>query len=248
MQINKKSPVPLYHQIKNFLMNQIKEEQLAEGEKLPSEPEMMTKFDVSRSTVRKALAELEKEGYVEKFHGKGTVVRKPKISPLAALTSFSQNMRAVGLNPTYQTKEIEFCTPPLNIANFFGMKSENDKALFLNRVLLADLKPIAIQQVYLSKKLVEPIQNYFTKEYLDNNSMYKLLENKLGITLWKAEENISAIQAGEEEKELLNLDSKIPLLLINRKTYNKAEEAVEYARLTYRADLYSYKFNLLAEA
>lgn len=248
MIVDKNNPLPLYHQIKNHLMNQIKDEKLQEREKLPSEPEMMKTFDVSRSTVRKALGELEKEGYVEKFHGKGTIVCRPKITPLAALTSFSQNMRAAGLTPTYETKEIDICSPPLNIANFFEIDPDQDNTtIFMKRVLLADLKPIAIQQVYLPINLIHSIQNYFTKEYLDSHSMYKLLEDKLGISLWKAEEDISAIQAGDEEKELLHLDSQIPLLLINRKTYDENKNAIEYARLTYRADLYSYKFNLLAK-
>ena len=248
MILDKNNPIPLYHQIKNHLMNQIKEEKLKEGEKLPSEPEMMDEFNVSRSTVRKALGELEKEGYVEKFHGKGTIVRRPKITPLAALTSFSENMKKAGLNPTYETKEIDLCSPPLNIADFFGIDpNKKQTTLFMKRVLLADLKPIAIQEVYLPLDLIAPIRKYFTKEYLDNHSMYQLLENKLDISLWNAEEDINAIQAGSEEKELLKMDSQIPLLLITRKTYDKDQRPIEYARLTYRADIYSYKFNLSVE-
>lgn len=248
MILDKNSPIPLYYQIKNYLMKKIKEDDFKEGEKLLSEPKMMEKFDVSRSTVRKALGELEKEGYVEKFHGKGTIVRKPKITPLAALTSFSENMEKAGLKPSYETKNIEICTPPANISKFFNIEPDKkNTTLFIRRVMLADLKPIAIQEAYLPMSLVEPVMEYFTEEYLNKNSMYKLLEDKLNIILWEAEENINAIQADSEEKELLKMNSKKPLLLINRKTYNKNKMPIEYVRLTFRADVYSYKFKLTAE-
>lgn len=248
MIIDKNNPVPLYHQIKKYYRDQIKEEKIREGSKMPSEPEMMEKFNVSRSTVRKALGELEKEGYIEKFHGKRTIVSKPKIAPLAALKSFSEDMKNAGFKPSYKTQTIELCFPPMHISNFFNIEDTNHKTtLFMKRVLLADSKAIAIQNVYLPIKLIEPIKEFFTKDYLDNNSMYKLFEEKLNINFRKAEEDISAIQADEEEKELLDLNSQIPLLLINRKTFNDKNDPIEYARLIYRADIYSYKINLTAD-
>lgn len=70
--IDRNNPVPLYLQLANILREQINSGVIAQGDKLPSETEMMRQYDLSRLTIRDALAVLANEGLVEKHHGKGT--------------------------------------------------------------------------------------------------------------------------------------------------------------------------------
>lgn len=70
--LNHNSPVPLYHQLAERLKRQIEAGEIAQGEKLPSESEMMKQYGIGRLTVRGALSQLVNMGYLEKQHGRGT--------------------------------------------------------------------------------------------------------------------------------------------------------------------------------
>ena len=66
--------MPMYLKIKNDIMQQVKNNLLLPGDRLPTELQLMEKYGVSRITVSKALGELKNEGYVERFPNKGTFV------------------------------------------------------------------------------------------------------------------------------------------------------------------------------
>lgn len=70
--LNTNSYIPLYYQLKEEIKDKIKKGYIKNGEKLPSEAEMVIKYGIGRLTIREALSYLVKEGYVEKRRGKGT--------------------------------------------------------------------------------------------------------------------------------------------------------------------------------
>lgn len=74
--IDKKSPVPLHYQLKEYLKRQIETGQLKPGQRIPTEEEFCQMYGISRSPVRQALVELERSGWIERFRWKGTFVRK----------------------------------------------------------------------------------------------------------------------------------------------------------------------------
>ena len=101
MDINPQSAVPLYFQIEQDLASSIAAGEIAPGGRLPSEEELIQKYNVSRTTVRKARQELERLELIEIRRGKGTYVRKAKITQeLTALTGFVEDMAAIGMQPS----------------------------------------------------------------------------------------------------------------------------------------------------
>ncbi|HRR91935.1 MAG TPA: GntR family transcriptional regulator, partial [bacterium] len=91
--LDRRSPIPLYYQLKEILLDLIKSGEL-EGGRLPTEEELSTKYSVSRGTVRKALAELESEGLIVTEAGRGTFVVKPKFEQsLLKFYSIGREMR-----------------------------------------------------------------------------------------------------------------------------------------------------------
>ncbi len=93
-------PVPLYHQLKLLLQQDIAQGVYQPSGRLPSEPELIRKFGVSRITVRQALDELEAEGMVVRRHGKGTYVAEPRIEQeLLRLTDFVEDMQQADCIP-----------------------------------------------------------------------------------------------------------------------------------------------------
>ncbi|MDP1740785.1 FadR/GntR family transcriptional regulator [Polaromonas sp.] len=67
-------PRGLVTEIVEGLASSIREGQLLPGDKLPTEAEIMVRFDVSRTVVREALSRLQASGLVETRHGIGTFV------------------------------------------------------------------------------------------------------------------------------------------------------------------------------
>ena len=82
MIISNSSPVPIYEQIKQSIINQILDEELNENELLPSIRVLAQDIKISAMTIKKAYDELEKEGYLKSIQGKGTFVA-PKNTELA---------------------------------------------------------------------------------------------------------------------------------------------------------------------
>ena len=98
--LNKNTPIPLYYQLKQWIIEQIERGDLKPGDVIPSERELSEEFEISRMTVRQALTELVNEGKLVRERGKGTFVAEPKISQdLFRLTSFSEDMKSCGMTP-----------------------------------------------------------------------------------------------------------------------------------------------------
>ncbi len=73
------SPVPIYEQIKNQIINQIMSDELREGDSIPSIRSLASDIKISVMTIKKTYDELESEGYIESIQGKGTFVAPKNI-------------------------------------------------------------------------------------------------------------------------------------------------------------------------
>src|SRR2546426_115752 len=98
--LERTNPLPLYYQLKEVLRQQIRSGHLAPHTAIPSEPELVASYHVSRATVRQALSELVHEGLLYRQHGKGTFVCEPRIQQtLSELASLSEELKRRGKRP-----------------------------------------------------------------------------------------------------------------------------------------------------
>src|SRR5260370_17742489 len=99
--LERSNPLPLYYQLKEVLKQQIRAGHLAPHTAIPSEPELVAQYHVSRATVRQALTELVHEGLLYRQHGRGTFVCEPRVQQhtISELTSFSEELRRRGKQP-----------------------------------------------------------------------------------------------------------------------------------------------------
>src|SRR5882762_12020537 len=81
-------------------------DQLQVGEAIPPERRLSSDLGISRLTLRAALDDLVRDGYLERRHGSGTFVTQPKIAQQLTLTSFSEDMRRRGMTPSSRTLEL----------------------------------------------------------------------------------------------------------------------------------------------
>jgi GntR family transcriptional regulator len=244
VEITKGSIIPLYKQLKNHIINLIDDGVFNIGDCLPSEKDLENQFNVSRITIRRALQELVVEGKIVRIPGKGSFVLQPKIEPLTALTSFSENMRAQGYEPSYKDTVITFVKPTRTIQSHLKVP-ESERVLHIHRMMLANGEPMAIQNLYLAERIYSREPSLFIPELLNKISLYKIFELELGLTLFRADEWVDASKATQEEASLLNIKKGDSVLVIDRVTYSSTEpDPIEYVHQLYTASRYRYKVEL----
>jgi GntR family transcriptional regulator len=206
--IDSESIVPLYKQLFHYLNSAIENHEFKPGDRIPSENELAREFNISRVTIRRALQELVHQEKIVSVPGKGSFVLQPKIEPLTALTSFSENMRASGRIPSCSQTRVTLEEPPPNVAEVLQLYA-TERAMHIYRLMLADGQSMAIQNSYLPSYIYERNSVLFKPEVLDNTSAYKVMEIEIGIKLFRAEEQVeAAIAYPNEAKDLAISEGK----------------------------------------
>ena len=234
--VDKQSLLPLHLQIRNILKVEIQNGDYAD--KIPPEFELMERFEVSRSTVRQAIANLVDDGVLEKKQGLGTFITSRPIEEwLGNFTSFIDIVNGRGLVPSIRVLNQGLAEQPKEVAQTLGM----DQFFFIHRLRLADDIPLVVEKQYYPVNLGLELAKYD----LNNVSTYDILESKMGQVLWDARQLITCTMPTIEEKELLNLKSaSCCVLLSERFVNNQNGELIEYERSIYRADMYAFNINL----
>lgn len=242
MKISRESPLPLYYQLREHFQGNIEGGVWEVGTVIPPEAELADEFGVSRATVRQALLELVRLGRLHRVQGSGTIVTEPaqpKVEPIGALTSFSENMKAAGITPTRRTLVAEWREPAGE-----ALKALFDyvpRAYYVERLLLADGVPLGIQRAWYPESLVLQAENMFAKTELDHRSIYGILQEECGATLDIAEETIDVLMPSQHDAALLELEPGSPIMLVHRQTFDPDRRLVESVRLFYRSDRYRYR-------
>jgi len=233
--INRDSPVPLHHQVRNYLLGCIERGELLPGQKLLQEREYAARFGLSLAPVRQAILDLVKEGYLYRVPGRGTFVREQKVEEkISILSSFSESMRAKGLSAVLGVVALGVSKIPPNIRA--AIATEDQQCVFLQRVALIEGKAIALLSSYLPARLVSGL------ETLDFNgrSLYKTLEERYGIVLARAESTIEVVRCRGTQSTVLGIPPGTPMLQVEGKTYDVTDQFVEFSQVLYRADRFRF--------
>lgn len=233
--IDKQSRIPLYYQLMDIIIEKIEVENLKEHDRLPSERELCEGYNVSRSTVRQAIQELEKEGYIYREHGKGTFVSPKKMKQdLLGFYSFTEEMKKKGKKPNSKVLNFQVIESNEKIAK--KMKLEiGDKIYEFTRLRLADNEPMMLETSYV------PYDRFpnLTKTELQEKPMYDIFTEKYNTTFTKAEEMLHPILTKDFEAELLECPKDFPSMMIERITY-EGDIVIEYTKGIARGDRFKY--------
>ena len=233
--IDKNSPIPIYHQLEEYIKAQIDNGDIQPDEAIPSERVYADMFQISRMTIRQALTNLVNDGYLYRQKGKGTFVNKKKVEQrLQGLTSFTEDMKERGLTPGSRLVSFEIIPSGREIAERLKL-NENTPVYEIKRVRLADNVPMALETTYLPANLVKGL----TEEII-NQSLYQYIEEKLSLTIHEATQQIEASIAKEQELRLLEIEKGSPVLLILRTSHLKDGTPFEFVKSAYRADRYKF--------
>jgi GntR family transcriptional regulator len=208
-------------------------DQLHVGEAIPSERRLSSELGISRLTVRAALDDLVRDGYLERRHGAGTFVSEPKIAQQLTLTSFSEDMRRRGMVAGSRTIELRETHAGAAVGRALNI-SPDARVKLIRRLRLADGEPMALETLHVPAAIVPGL----TPELLEDSSFYDLLEREYGVVIASGTQSIEPTVTNEEESELLGVPLHSPAFLFERTSRTESGETVEFVRSLYRGDRY----------
>jgi GntR family transcriptional regulator len=227
-----------YESIRDQVLDLV--EGLETGAAIPSERELCARFGVSRMTLRRAIDDLVREGFLDRQHGRGTFVGVPKIAQSLTMTSFSEDMRRRGFAPGSRTVSLRRMAAGPRLARRLET-SPAAEVLQIRRLRLADGVPMALETLSVPAVQVPGL----AAQDLVDTSFYALLEARYGITIASGRQTIEPTVCYEEESALLAVPLHAPAFLFERTSRTADGAVIEFVRSIYRGDRYQLVVELL---
>jgi GntR family transcriptional regulator len=211
---------------------------LAPGSPLPSERELAERYGVARMTVRGEIERLTNEGVIYRAHGRGTFVAEPRVAQAMTLTSFTEDMRGRGMEPSSKVVAQE----PVEAGEALAARLEvrpGTPVVRLDRVRLADRIAMAYEEAYL------PAERFPGIEQTDfaGVSLFDLLAERWGIELGDADQRVVATTIEGAEAALLEVPDGQPGLRFRTLARDLDRVPVYYAVTLYRGDRYEIELH-----
>jgi GntR family transcriptional regulator len=223
---------PLYAKVEMALAADIAAGLLPIGSQLPSEDCLVSRFEVSRTTVRKAIENLVSRGLVQIRRGRGTFVAEPRIhQELTELSGFVEDMTALGRHPTARLLDHRVVVAGEAVARELDITA-GTQVTRIERVRLADGVPISLDETYLPLDIGRKI----VQHDLEAEPIFSLLEDKYDLPLVEAKYQLEATTATEHVAAALGIAAGSPIFLIERTSYCAGPRPIDYEKLYYRGD------------
>jgi GntR family transcriptional regulator len=234
--ISRAAPVPLHVQFRELFQELIEQGDLRPGEQFPRERELAAGYGVSLAPIRQAILDLAKEGYVYRVQGRGTFVRAQVAEEkIAILSSFSESLRAQGMEPELHVLRQELVPTPPPVAR--ALRTRERKVLVIERLASVAGEPVALLTAYLSQRTFPGLTSF----PLEGRSLYAVLREEFGVTMSRAESVVEVARCGADHARLLHLAAGAPVLQVEGTTFDDAARAVEFATVRYRADRFKFR-------
>lgn len=236
MKLNRDSHVAMHRQLAQKLRAAIALGTYKPGDRIPAEPELAERHGVSRITARQAVMQLVRERLVVRRQGKGTFVAAPPVHhDLLDPHGIYDELVARGVD--LRTEVLEYAlraaAPDVNER----LRSGGRKVVHWKRLYLRHGEPFAVSWVYLSSAL--PV---VSREQVAQHSTYQLFERVLEVKVSHADLSVRASAPTPELRRLLRLRAGVPLIALERVSYDAAGAPLEYT--LYWANAESYEFVL----
>ena len=221
------------------LISEIRKGNYQPNDKLPSENELADRFKVPRIVVRKAYERMQELGYIFSKQGKGSFVQNQKLQIPLILTgdvSFSEKMREL----KYDFKTINLSCEKINYdsTTYHSLNAHHDDVVYkISRVRVVADCPIAVHTSFLAQSVFEHIES----EGAGITSVFHYFRQQGYSDFEPMRTQLSVVFPNEAERDLLKCPSLVPLLLLESGCVDKKTGTVlEYSKITYRSDCFTY--------
>jgi GntR family transcriptional regulator len=232
------SGAPLYSQLEERLLERILRD-CRPGELLPTQRELALEYGTSLITIKRALSELGRKGFLQSTRGRGTVVVRPLVQDdHRAISSWTDSMTGLGRQPRTAHCAIRTRVPPPQVARALGLKSR-ERTVVVDRLRTLDGEPICTMENELPKSLVPAL----AAEGLTQESLYGYLKDRCGLVPHRAEEEVEARRATPGEARTLGGDTRI-VMVVRRRSWLSDGRALEVAHMVAPAHRYRYRVEI----
>ena len=219
--------MPRYQEIAEELRARIQHGHFRAGARLDTQRRLATSFGVTLMTLRQALDVLEREKLIERRHGLGTFVAAPSIDyDILQLRRFAGDLSAQGEQVTTRLLGSGFVGGERRVTAALGL-GRGARLLAVERLRLVDDRPLSLQRSFLPARLGEEV----VRADLALTPLAQILEYKLGITVARAREVVSAVRLGAREASVLNAAPGSPAFESERISYDAGGAPVVFDRV-----------------
>jgi GntR family transcriptional regulator len=224
---------PIYVQIQEFLAEKILSGRLLPESRISSERDLSEELEVSRMTIRKAITELVNEGLLERRHGSGTYVAKPKVTYESGdLINYMETMRARNIVTGSQLLEFGQVPASRRLGEKLGV--EIGHSLYRIEILrFANHVPVTLERNYFPCSRCKGLEEFD----LEKTSISDLLSKAYGIKLSRINQTIEAVAASDDVAAQLRVEEGFPLLMISQIMVDRVTgDPVEFSQDFLRSD------------
>lgn len=225
-----------YMKIYKSFQEAIERGAVKEGEKLPTEGELMEQYDASRDTVRKALNLLVHNGYIQKARGKVAVVlsRDQFKFPVSEISSFQELNQLMGMKAETIVENLDILSDAKQIHEIFDIDVE-EEVFELCRVRKVDGERIILDKDYFKRSIVPNLPLAACRK-----SVYDYIENELGLKIGYATKEITVQKVTEEDRRLLDLGQYDMVVVVRSYTYLYDNRFFQYTESRHRPDKFRF--------
>ena len=233
----------LYFQLYEILKKKIESNEWLVGSQIPTEDELCKMFSLSRSTVRTAVLELVRQGYLKRQQGKGTFIHKNTVSEgLTMLTNFRELLYEEGLNFTTNVLARTVMMPIDNLDVKLDIPKDKH-IIYIKRLRSIDNEPVLLQETYIPYHICPLL----LEEDIEHQSLFELFEKKYGIKITRVKNYIEIAPLPPDERQLVGLPESSQAILLNQYFYS-GDTLVMFTRSIKRTDRFKFLMELERKA
>jgi len=234
--VNPSIETPLYQQIYEILFAKINSGEFRTGDRIPSEDELCSIYNVSRVTVRNSIKRLVEEGALVKKQGKGTFVASPVVvESTSAQGSFTRSCLQMGWTPSTRLISRKMLIPGAEIAKVLEL-SEDQRVICIKRARIANGIPVIFEVDYFKDTYKFPMEND-----MEQTPILELLRNE-GLMRGKHGyiDTIDVRFATKEQSDWLDCNTGTPLLGVRQVVFGIPHAVLYYNEQYIKSEVYKY--------
>ncbi|AVQ35369.1 GntR family transcriptional regulator [Staphylococcus kloosii] len=217
-----------YELVAQYIQQFIKENGFQAGDKLPNVESFKNKYEVSKSTVIKALEELEKNGIIFQTQGSGIYVRGNKRKGyMNLLISHGFKDEIENATVSYKVNKLEELIPSSNVREQLKLR-EDESVYFLERIIYVNKEILCKEISYFNKDIV-----LFLNKPIAEGSIFHYLENNLKVKIGFSDIYFQVDKLNEHEANILKLQEDDPCLRYEQIFYTTTGIPFDYSQLVY---------------
>lgn len=245
--LDRSTPIPLYYQLKGFLLEEIKNGTYPVGSCIPTELEIKERFNISRTTIRQAINSLVQEGWLERKSSKGTFVTTPRSNRIPGyirtFEPFYQQVKKTGKTASTELLDLKIINASEEQAALLEI-NPNEKLIYMFRRRFADSVPLVLIENYLPYSMCSFILSHdFEKE-----SLHEILSQRPETMPYLVRNIISAEKSALNDSELLSIPVGSPVLNFQTISRTADNRLVDHAFSRYQGELNKYEVELCQQS